>query len=74
MSPESTKYLSGKHGRYGIRLRVLVAADGHAVHYGGIIKGSKHDFTLYQRSMLARDMLETVELTDGERVSTRRPF
>ena len=74
MSPETTEYLSGKHGRYGIRLQVLVAADGHVIHYGGIIRRSKHDFTLYQRSMFARDMLETVELTDGERVSTRWAF
>ena len=64
--------MSGKHGRCGIRPQVLVAPDGRAIHYGGIIKGSKHDFTLYQRSMLARDMLETVESTNGERISTRR--
>ena len=69
---EARKYLSGKHRRYGIRLQVLVAPDGHVIHYGGIIKGSKHDFTLYQRSMLVRDMLETVELANGERISTRR--
>lgn len=69
---EARKYLSGKHRRYGIRPQVLVAPDSHVIRHRGIIKGSKRDFTLYQRSMLAGDILGTVELTNGESISTRR--
>lgn len=69
---KARKYLSGKHRKYGIRLQVLVAPDGHVIHYGGIIKGSRHDFILYQSSCLARDMLTMVVQADGTNIPTRR--
>ena len=64
-------YLPGKHRKCGVRLQVLVAPDGHVIHYGGMIEGSRHDFILYQESGLSRDMLTTVEQMDGTRIPTR---
>lgn len=52
-------------------MQVLVAPDGHVIHYGGIIEGSRHDFILSQESGLSRDMLITVEQVDGARIPTR---
>ena len=53
---EDHLYYSGKHHKHGVKVQVLVAPDGHPIHYGGIVPGSFHDFTLYQQSGLAADM------------------
>ena len=65
------EYLSGKHRAYGIRLQVLVAPDGSCIHYGGTINGRRHDFLLYEQSMLANDMLVLVRQNDGTNIPTR---
>ena len=68
---EDHLYYSGKHHKHGVKVQVLVAPDGHPIHYGGIVPGSVHDFTLYQQSGLAADMTFSSNSRSGSHVSLR---
>ena len=54
-----------------MRLQALVAPDGQCIHYGGMINGRRHDFSLYEQSGLANDMLTMVTQNDGSRIPTK---
>ena len=49
---DNKAFYSGKHGRHGGKVQVLVGPDGTCLHMSNVLNGSRHDYYLYQESGL----------------------
>ena len=67
-------FYSGKHHTHGIKLQIVTAPDGIAIHYGGIIPGSRNDLYLYGQSGLVKAMTVQDTDLDGSPILIRPPL